>query len=146
MTAALLLLRRFWPAIPIALLAAALLLTRGQLTDARHDLALERSRQETAIERGRRERAEQEASFVTRLAAATTTYADRLAAREPLIVHSTNTVREYAQSDAGRVLCRDPSRVRAIDDLDRSLAPNAGSAGGSAGAVSTDAAASPAGR
>ncbi|MBB3347308.1 hypothetical protein [Sphingomonas sp. BK069] len=145
--ALLLLLRRFWPAIPIGLLAAALLLTRGQLTDARHDLALERSHQETADERAKRERAELEVSFLTRQAKATSDFADRLAAREPLIVHSTNTVREYAQTAAGRALCLGADRVRGIDALDASLTGTApGPAPGSEGAVLIDSDPAPAGR
>jgi len=79
-------------------------------------------------------------------AAATQTYADRLAARAPLIIKSTDTVREYAQTDAGRVPCRGPDRVRAIDDLDAAIAADPGAAGGRAGGMHSDPAAPPAGR
>jgi hypothetical protein len=95
---------------------------------------------------GARELAEASAGYAVAGAAASATYADRLAAREPLIIKSTDTVREYAQTDAGRVPCRGPERVRAIDDLDAAIAADAGAAGGRAGGLHPDAAAPTAGR
>ncbi|TCP33285.1 hypothetical protein [Sphingomonas sp. BK235] len=123
------LLRRLAPLLTIAGLAAAALYLRAELVDARHDLALERSQATAAAERARRERAEIVAASAQREAKATSTFADRLAAREPLIVHSTDTVREYAQTDAGRALCLGADRVRAIDALDAAR-PGAGAAAG----------------
>ncbi len=89
-----------------------------------------------------------QARWATATSAALSTYASALADRQPLIVRSTDTVREYAQSDAGRVLCRPADRVRAIDDLDASLAQSAtaGAAGGGGQVVRSGAAAPPAGR
>jgi hypothetical protein len=75
-------------------------------------------------------RLETERRFATKLTHAATTYADGLAAREPIIVRPINTVREYAQTDAGRVLCRDAERVRATDALDAELAEAVRSATG----------------
>lgn len=143
---ALALLRRFWPAIPIVLLAGALVLTRSGLADARADLRSEQASRKLEQAIAARDIAKAEAGFATRSVAAVTTYADRLAAREPIILHSTNTVREYAQTDAGRVLCRGADRLRAIDDLDRQLAAPASSTGGGAAAVQPDTAAPTAGR
>ena len=145
--AALALLRRCWWAIPILLLGAALLLTRAQLADTRRTLTNERAAWSAEVDRADRARAEQERGFAQQLATATSTYADRLAAREPIILHSTNTVREYAQTAAGRVMCRDAERVRAIDALDAALDgqdPAATRSG--ADAVRADAAAPAAGR
>ncbi|WP_267348164.1 hypothetical protein [Sphingomonas sp. GM_Shp_2] len=131
--------RRFWPAIPVLLLGLwvarldhlragyrekAITCASGRLVDRAN---------------GERDVAKAETAHVRREAAATATYAETLAAREPLIIRSTNTVREYANSDAGRVLCRAPERVRAIDELDAELARPSSSAGSGAGAVRDDA-------
>lgn len=137
--AGLALLRRFWPAIPIVALAAMALLFRVQRDDARHTLTNERSAWTASVEQADRRRAEQERGFAQQIASATSAFADRLAAREPLILRSTNTVREYAQTDAGRVLCRTADRVRGIDALDADLVdPDPRAAGGSAAAVPPD--------
>ncbi|TCP30681.1 hypothetical protein [Sphingomonas sp. BK235] len=146
-TAVLALLRRFWPLLPIAGLAIAAVILRAQLADARHDLALERSQATAAAERARRERAELVAANAQREAAATSTFADRLAARAPLIIHSKDTVREYAQTDAGRAQCLGADRVRAIDALDAALAgAGEGTAGAGAPAVQPVAGPPPIGR
>ncbi|KZE14068.1 hypothetical protein [Sphingomonas hankookensis] len=81
-----------------------------------------------------------------RIASATGTYADRLANRQPLILESTNTVREYAQTDAGRVRCRDADRVRSIDLLDARFAAPAAAADSGDRAMPADAAAPAGGR
>ncbi len=129
MTAVLALLRRFWWAIPIIGLAAALLVTRETLADRTATLTAERQAWTAEIDRAERQRAEIEKRNADRLVQATATYADRLAAREPIILRSTNTVREYATTDAGRLRCRGADRVRAIDALDAELADPAPSTG-----------------
>lgn len=144
--AALNLLRRFWWALPMLALGAALLATRATLADRTTTLAAERSAWTAAIDAAEKARMDAERRYVTNLAQAATNYAAGLATREPIIVRSTNTVREYAQTDAGRVLCRGADRVRAIDALDAELAEAAGSASGGAGAVRADAAEPAAGR
>lgn len=80
-----------------------------------------------------------EARNAERQIAAGDAHAVRIVAREPLIIRSTNTVREYAKSDAGRVQCRAADRARAIDALDADIAANARTAGGDAGGVQSDA-------
>jgi len=139
-------LRRFWPAIPVVLLAlwAARLeyLRAGykaDLTVCRSDRQLDLANAATATARA-------ETGFVTQLHAATETYADRVASRAPIIIKSTDTVREYAKTDAGRVLCRAADRVRAIDALDADLTRDPRPAGSGADRVPVDAATSPAGR
>ncbi|WP_112383579.1 hypothetical protein [Sphingomonas carotinifaciens] len=139
MTAALALLRRFWWAIPIIGLAAALLVTRETLADRTATLTAERQAWTAEIDRAERQRAEIEKRNADRLVQATATYADRLAAREPIILRSTNTVREYATTDAGRLRCRGADRVRAIDALDAELADPAPPAGSGASPVPADA-------
>jgi hypothetical protein len=140
---ALVLLRRFWWALPMLALGAALLATRATLADRTATLRAERSAWTAALDDAEKARLEAERRYASNLAQAATNYADGLAARQPIIVRSTNTVREYAQTDAGRVLCRDADRVRAVDDLDAELA---GSAKVGAGALRPDAAAPAAGR
>lgn len=56
-----------------------------------------------------------EVSLVEGKAAAIGEYADRLAALEPIVVHSKETVTRYAQTAEGRVLCLAPDRVRGIE-------------------------------
>ncbi|WP_375292038.1 hypothetical protein [Sphingomonas melonis] len=123
--AAFALLRRFWPAIPIVILGAALLATRATLADRTATLKAERSAWSAEIDRAIKQRAIDEARWAQASASAALTYADRLAAREPIILRSTNTVREYAQTDAGRARCLGADRVRGIDALDAALFPAA---------------------
>lgn len=146
MTAALALLRRVWWLIPIAVLAAGWLWTDRKLADTRLTLANERQvrAQDLADAEAAKLKAEREAA--DRLATATATYADRLANRAPIILESTNTVREYAQTDAGRVRCRDADRVRSVDLLDARLAPPAPAAGSGDRSVPADTAAPAGGR
>ena len=126
------------PFVAIALLLAALLQTRGTLARVK----LEAKAAQLVTER----------DSATRLATAEAhgrqaaeSYVARTAALAPLIVRSTNTVREYAQTPAGRVPCLDAERVRGLDEFDLSLfTPTASGSG--AGAVRADAGASPAGR
>jgi len=139
-------LRRFWPAIPVLLLGlwAARLdhLRSGYKADliaCRSARDLDRANAATAA-------AKAETGFVTRLHDASDAYADRTASRAPIIIRSTDTVREYAKTDAGRVLCRTADRVRAVDDLDADLARDPRSAGSGADTVPADVAASPARR
>ena len=145
---ALSLLPRFWPAIPILGLAIALHFTRVTLADRTATLNAERLTWTAEIARADKARADAETRWAHQSSDALSTYASALADRQPLIVRSTDTVREYAQSDAGRVLCRSADRVRAIDELDASLAQStpAGAAGRSGQTVHLDPAASPAGR
>ena len=122
MTAALALLRRFWWAVPIVALTALLFITRAQRDDARRTLRNERAAMTAEIDRADRERLAAEKRYADRQTAAALTYADRLAAREPIILRSTNTVREYAATPAGRAVCLGADRVRGIDALDAELA------------------------
>ena len=62
-----------------------------------------------------------EARFAVQQTTALTTFADRLANREPIILRSTDTVRTYAQTAAGRAACLPADRVRGIDALDAEL-------------------------
>ena len=113
---------RYWYAIVIAALLGWIWLERGNHADTQQTLDNERIAWTAALREADVKKAEAEAKFAFDLVAATQTYAERLASREPLVIRSTNTVREYAQTDAGRVLCRDADRVRAIDDLDSDIA------------------------
>lgn len=117
MTAAL----RFWWAAPIVGLLAAWLWTANTLADTRLTLANERGAWTSALKDADAARLKTEARFTTQLAQAAATYGDRMAAREPIIIRSTNTVREYAQTDAGRAVCLGTDRVRGLDALDASL-------------------------
>lgn len=143
---ALALLRRFWP----ALVVLALGLWAARLDHLRADhlqtLTNERAAWSSAIADADKARLADEVRFARQQAAATQTYAAALAARQPLIIHSKDTVTRYAQTDAGRVLCRDPYRVRDIDALDADLARNPAAPGRGGGAVPADAAAPAGGR
>ena len=141
-----LLLRRFWWAIPIVALAAALHFTRGTLADRTATLKQERAAWTAEIDRAEKARLTAERDHALRLAAASDSYATRLAAIDPIIVRSTDTVRTYAQTDAGRARCLDADRVRGIDALDRDLAAAAGATSGGNGALPAQPDAAPAGR
>ncbi len=140
------LLRRVWWLIPIVALAAGWLWTDRTLADVRLTLANERQVrvQDLADAEAAKLRAERDAA--ERVANATATYADRLADRAPIILESTKTVEKYAQTDAGRVRCRDADRVRSIDLLDARLAAPAPAADRGDGAVPGNPATSPVGR
>ncbi|KTT72608.1 hypothetical protein [Sphingomonas endophytica] len=154
MTGVLALLGREWKLAIAALFAAGFffVLSQRDVARARADVSSQALKAEQAgrsadRERADRQRADQERGFAQQLAGATSTFADRLAAREPIIVHSRDTVREYAETAAGRVVCRGADRVRAIDALDAALAgEDTAAAPRGADAVLPDSAAPPAGR
>ena len=65
--------------------------------------------------------AKQEADAARRVAEATDRYVERTTIVQPIIEQSKASVRDYAQTDAGRTGCLDADRVRGIKDLDRAL-------------------------
>jgi len=113
--------RRFWWAVPMIGLLAALHFTRTTLADRTATLRTERAAWTAEIAKAEQLRLDAEKRFASQQAAALTTYADRLAAREPIILRSTETVRTYAQTAAGRAACLPADRVRGIDALDAEL-------------------------
>jgi len=115
------LLRRFWWAVPMIGLLVALHLTRGTLADRTATLKSERAAWTAEITKAEQLRAAAEKRFAVQQNTALTTFADRLANREPIILRSTDTVRTYAQTDAGRAACLPVDRVRGIDALDAEL-------------------------
>lgn len=143
---ALVLLRRFWP----ALIVLALGIWASRLDHLRADhlqtLTNERAAWSSAIADADKARLADRARFAQQQAAAAQTYAATLAARQPLIIHSKDTVTRYAQTDAGRVVCRAADRVRDIDALDADLAGPPAASGRSGGSLPPNAAAPPAGR
>lgn len=137
---------RFWPVAVVLLVGLWIWRLDTLRADYRQTLTNERAAWSIAIADSEKARSADEARFARQQATAVQTYAAALAARQPLIIHSKDTVTRYAQTDAGRALCRDADRVRDIDALDADLARNPASSGRSGGAVPTDVAASPAGR
>ncbi|KQM56707.1 hypothetical protein ASE69_03580 [Sphingomonas sp. Leaf208] len=115
------LLRRFWWAFPMLGLCIALWITRGKLDDRTATLKAERAAWTTEIAKADKLRAEAEQRFASQQSTALTTFASRLVDREPIILRSTDTVRTYAQTDAGRAACLPADRVRGIDALDAEL-------------------------
>lgn len=138
---------RHWWIVALVGLAIALHLTRGTLADARRTIAAERSVRQADADAAARAKAEREARWAAAGRIAAETYADRLASRAPIILRSTDTVRTYAQTDAGRAVCLSADRVRGIDTLDGDLFPDDPEpAGRGAGSVPADAGAAPPGR
>ncbi len=137
---------RFWPVAVILLVGLWIWRLDSLRADYRQTLTNERAAQSEAIAAGERARLTDQADFARQQAVATQIYAASLAARQPLIIQSKDTVTRYAQTDAGRVLCRSPDRVRDIDALDTELARDPAAPARSGGTLSADAAASPAGR
>jgi hypothetical protein len=119
--AGLALLRRFWWAVPMVGLCIALWITRGKLDDRTATLKAERAAWTAEIAKADKLRAEAEQRYASQQNAALTTFASRLADREPIILRSTDTVRTYAQTDAGRAACLPADRVLGIDALDAEL-------------------------
>ncbi|WP_128082373.1 hypothetical protein [Sphingomonas sp. Ant20] len=102
-------------------LLAGLLLTRETLADRTATLKAERAAWSAEIAKAEQLRAAAETRFAVQQTTALTTFADRLASREPIILRSTDTVRTYAQTAAGRAACLPADRVRGIDALDAEL-------------------------
>jgi hypothetical protein len=115
------LLRRFWWAVPMIGLLAGLLITRETLADRTATLKAERAAWGAEIAKAEQLRSDAEKRFAVQQTTALTTFADRLANREPIILRSTDTVRTYAQTAAGRAACLPADRVLGIDALDAEL-------------------------
>ena len=113
--------RRFWRWVPIIGLLAGLLITRATLADRTATLKVERAAWTAEIAKAEQLRSDAEKRFAVQQTMALTTFADRLANREPIILRSTDTVRTYAQTAAGRAACLPADRVRGIDALDAEL-------------------------
>lgn len=137
---------RFWPVAVVLLVGLWIWRLDTLRADYRQTLTNERAAWSMVIADSEKARSADEARFARQQAAASQTYAAALAARQPLIIHSKDTVTRYAQTDAGRVVCRAADRVRDIDALDTDLARYPAAPGRSGGAVPADATASPAGR
>ena len=114
-------LRRFWWAVPMIGLLVALHFTRATLADRTATLKAERAAWTAEIAKAEQLRSDAEKRFAVQQTTALTTFADRLANREPIILRSTDTVRTYAQTAAGRAACLPADRVRGIDALDAEL-------------------------
>ncbi|MGO1303957.1 MAG: hypothetical protein ACTMKV_04145 [Sphingomonas parapaucimobilis] len=126
------LLRRFWP----ALVVLALGLWAARLDHLRADhlqtLTHERAAWSATIADAEKARLADEARFAQRLATAAQTYASTLAARQPIIIHSRDTVTRYAQTPDGRALCLPADRVRGAQaDRNALFRDPAGASGGS---------------
>ncbi len=140
------LLRRFWWSVPMIGLLIALHFTRETLADRTATLRTERDAWTAALTRADQAKANDEKRFAQQQAMSLTTFAGTLASREPIILRSTETVRTYAQTDAGRAACLPADRVHGIDARDVELfASHSGGAGGGEEALHSDAG-SPAGR
>lgn len=138
---------RFWPALPVLLLGIWAARLDHLRSTYREQLIECRSARQVDRVSGERDVAKAEAGFAKQRADAAETYAQSAQAREPLIVRSTNTVREYAQTDAGRAQCLGPDRVHGIDEFSAALFAGhpAGTGSGDAG-VPADTHATPTGR
>ncbi len=141
------LLRRFWWALPMAGLLVGLLLTRARADDLEATLKAERTAMSAEIAKAEQLRIGAEKRFAVQQTTALATFADRLANREPIILRSTDTVRTYAQTAAGRAACLNADRVLGIDALDAELfTSDPASAGRGEEALHSDANAPAAGR
>jgi hypothetical protein len=118
------LLRRLWWSVPMAGLLIGLLLTRARGNDLETTLKAERTAMSAEIAKSEQLRSDAEKRFAVQQATALTTFADRLANREPIILRSTDTVRTYAQTTAGRAACLPADRVLGLDALDAELFAN----------------------
>lgn len=117
--------RTIIPLAGIAVLGIGLLLAKMDATHWRKKYDNQVKIEQLAEAKRAADKAEAEAGFARALADASSNYATRLADSQPLILRSKDTVREFAQTDAGRVACLAPDRVRGIEDYDRALGDTA---------------------
>lgn len=129
---------RFGPYIAIALLLAALGVTRATLDHVRMQAKVDVGAAALAS-------AKHDLENANRTNSAVASYADRTAALQPIVVRSTDTVTRYAETPAGRAACAAPDRVSGIDQLDAQLF-GAAAAGRSDRPVPADAGAQAGGR
>lgn len=99
----------------------------------------ERAAWQAAVAERERQLAAQRAALERRATAAAEAYAARLAAQEPVVLRSHDTVIKYAATPAGAALCLAADRVRGIeaDAAELGLAP-AGDPGGGGEPVPAD--------
>ncbi|WOF43757.1 hypothetical protein KNJ79_01985 [Sphingopyxis indica] len=85
--------------------------------EARYDAGAnaEEAKWQAVIADKEREIADLRVSAEQRVTQAVNSYADRIAAIEPVIVRSTDTVTKYAQTSAGSAECLSADRVLGID-------------------------------
>lgn len=114
---------RFWPAIPVLLLGLWVARLDHLRAGYREKAITCASGREVDRANAERDAARTETAHVQRVAAAAASYADQAAARDPIIIRSTDTVRTYAQTDAGRARCLGPDRVRGIAEDRAALHP-----------------------
>jgi len=100
------------------------------------------------IAKAKQEAAEQAEANAKRLADATADYAAKLGSIQPIIVRSTDTVREYAKTDAGRAPCLAAVRASGVQQDRQALFPASTPtpAQSSAGAVQAQATGNASGR
>ena len=123
---------RLWPAAVVLLVGFWIWRLDTLRADYRLTLTNERAAQTEAIAAGERARFVDQARFAQQLATAAQTYAATLAVRQPIIIHSRDTVTRYAQTPDGRALCLPADRVRgAQTDRDALFGDPTGAPGGS---------------
>lgn len=97
------------PYVVILILASALVMTRATLREARLTYAVEKAKDEAAS-------AEEKASFAEKGREAAQAYAKKIEDRQPIILHSKETVTRYAQTTDGNMPCLPSDRVRGIEE------------------------------
>lgn len=111
-------LRSQWHLFVIGGLLLSLGITRNTLHNLRQaDKLAEQTRIAVAAKR--------EAAWHAKLSDERGKYAADQAHRQPLIIRSKDTIREYAKTDIGRAPCLAADRVRGIDGFDTDIATTA---------------------
>lgn len=127
---------RFLPVVAVLLVGLWIWRLDALRADYRQTLTNERAAWSATIADSEKARLDDEVRFAQQLTTATQTYAASLAARQPIIIHSRDTVTRYAQTPDGRALCLPADRVRDIQaDRDALFADPAGAAQAGRGAV-----------
>lgn len=122
---------RFLPVVAMLLVGLWIWRLDALRADYRQTLTNERAAWSSTIADAEKARLGDEVRFAQQQASAAQTYAATLAARQPIIIHSRDTVTRYAQTPDGRALCLPANRVRGAQaDRDALFANPAGSAGG----------------
>ena len=135
-----------WKLLAAAVALGAIWLALDVFGDARHAAGVAEERGHwQALQTAKAERiADQRVAEAHRGQRAIEASAARLAAIVPLLLEIDGSVKDYAKTDAGRVLCRGADRVRQIEELDAILWPAVPDAGGAGRALPADPATPPA--
>jgi hypothetical protein len=106
--------KQYWYLIPLLGLTLTLMHTREDLSKTKATLTTERAAWDKASKLAKEQKKLDEQHFSDIKATALKAFDIRKELMEPVILRSTNTVREYAQTPESHVVCTGPDWVRKL--------------------------------